>query len=56
MATMLTGQPEMPEAPNTRAIYPLFAIFQQSLLIDTVWIDVEWKESSHLEGRFYVES
>ena len=53
---MLTGQPEMPEAPNTRAVYPLFAMFQRSLLIDTVWIDIERKESGHLEERFYTGS
>ena len=53
---MLTAQPEMPEAPNTRAVCPLFAMFQQSLLIDTVRIDVVRQESSHLEERFYTES
>ena len=53
---MLTGQPEMPEAPNTKAVYPLFAMFQQSLLIDLIRIDVERKESSHLEEGLYTES
>ena len=51
VAMILTDQPEMPEAPNTRAVYPLFAMFQRSLLNDSVWIDVERRESSHLKER-----
>ena len=50
---ILTDQPEMPEAPNTRAVYPVSAMFQRSSLNDSVWIDVG-RESSHLEEGAYI--